>query len=229
MQKAVAYYRVSTKDQGESGLGLDAQKLLVEDFAETKGYQLIKEFIEIESGKKNDRPELLRALRICKRNKAALLLSKLDRLGRNLAFIANLIEAKVDFIVVTLPHANKPTLQMMAVFAELEGDMISERTKAGLHAAKLRGIELGRNGHVLARLNRIKAKRFARGMTPAIEAIKLKGIKTIQGICDELNRLNVPTYRNDGSKWHRRTVRMLVIRIEHERQRLETQQKPEAS
>jgi DNA invertase Pin-like site-specific DNA recombinase len=219
MQKAIAYYRVSTKEQGKSHLGLDAQKILVEDFAETEGYQLIKEFIEIESGRKNDRPELLLALRVCKRNKAVLLLSKLDRLGRKLALIAKLIEAKVDFKVVAIPHANKTMLQMMAVFAELEGDMIGQRTKEALQAAKMRGIELGLNGHALAKINRIKAKRFARDMTPAIETIKLKGIKTIQGICDELNRSNVPTYRNDGSKWHRRTVRMLLIRIDHERQK----------
>lgn len=224
MRKAIAYYRVSTKEQGESRLGLDAQKILVEDFAETQGYQLINEFIEIESGTKNDRPELLRALRKCKRNKAVLLIAKLDRLGRNVAFISKLIEAKVDFIAVDSPHANKFMLHVMAVFAEQERDMISERTKAALQAAKLRGIELGHNGHELAKVNIIKAKRFAKEMAPMIEAIKLKGIKKIQGICDELNRLHIPTYRNDGSKWHRRTVRMLMIRIEHEKQRQVKQQ-----
>jgi DNA invertase Pin-like site-specific DNA recombinase len=217
MQKAIAYYRVSTKRQGKSGLGLEAQKMLVEEFVEIGNYELIREFIDIESGRKNDRPELLKALRICKRNKAVLLVAKLDRLGRNNAFLASLIETKVDFKAVEFPHANKPMLQLMAVFAELERDMISDRTKAGLQAAKQRGIVLGHNGHVLARLNRIRAKRFARGMAPKIDAIKETGIKTVQGICNELNRQQVPTYSNDGSKWHPRTVRMVIIRIELEK------------
>jgi DNA invertase Pin-like site-specific DNA recombinase len=216
MQRAIAYYRVSTKEQGKKGLGLDAQKMLVEDFAETGRYELIEEFIEIESGRRADRVQLLKALRACKKNKAMLLVAKLDRLSRNNAFIAGLIETKVDFKVAEYPQANKLTLQIMAVIAELERDMISDRTKAALKAAKLRGIVLGHNGQVLAKVNKIKAKRFAREMAPKITAIKAKGIKTIQGICDELNRMKIPTYSNDGSRWHRRTVRMVMIRIERE-------------
>src|SRR4051812_31469790 len=116
----VAYYRVSTQEQGRSGLGIEAQRGNVGRFLNGGDWTLDAEFTEIESGKRNDRPKLAEALRLCKKLKATLVIAKLDRLARNVAFIANLIEAGVDFVAVDNPHANKAMVQMMAVFAELE-------------------------------------------------------------------------------------------------------------
>ena len=140
--KAITYYRVSTVRQGMSGLGLDAQQHAVESYAKDK-YEIIGSYTEIESGKKNNRPKLLEALEQCKKLKATLIIAKLDRLGRNVAFIASLMESKVDFIAVDNPHANKLMLHIMAAFAEHEREMISNRTKEALRAAKKRGKVLG--------------------------------------------------------------------------------------
>src|SRR5438477_9726116 len=140
----VAYYRVSTARQGQSGLGLDAQRQAVCDYlAGQAGSQLIAEFTEIESGKRNNRPELEAALAMCKRAKATLVIAKLDRLARNLAFIANLMESGVDFLATDNPHATKLMVHMLAAFAEHEREQISARTKAALAAAKARGVRLG--------------------------------------------------------------------------------------
>ena len=135
MKKAITYYRVSTERQGESGLGLLAQQKAVKDFAWANDYQLMGEFVEVESGKKNNRPVLVQALDRCKRENATLLIAKLDRLGRNVAFISKLMESGVDFKAVDNPHASKLVVHMMAVFAEHERDQISQRTAAALKAA----------------------------------------------------------------------------------------------
>lgn len=141
-QKFIAYYRVSTDRQGQSGLGLDAQHTAVMSHI-TGHSELIAEFTEIESGKKSDRPQLAAALAACKKQKAKLIIAKLDRLARNVAFIANLMESGVEFIAVDNPHANKLMVHMLAAFAEHEREQISKRTKEALAAAKVRGIPLG--------------------------------------------------------------------------------------
>src|SRR5271165_4993500 len=137
--KFVAYFRVSTDRQGKSGLGLEAQRESVLRYLDGGRWTLIAEFTEIESGKRNDRPELEKALAACKKQKAKLVIAKLDRLSRNLAFIATLMDSGVEFIAVDNPHANKLTIHILAAVAEHEREMISARTSAALKAAKAPG------------------------------------------------------------------------------------------
>lgn len=139
----VAYYRVSTAKQGRSGLGLEAQQDSVGNYVANHGGELLEQFIEVESGKHDDRPELGRALRRCLLTGSTLVIAKLDRLSRDVAFIANLQKSKVDFVCVDMPEANTLTIGMMSVLAQYERELISERTKAGLAAAKRRGTVLG--------------------------------------------------------------------------------------
>lgn len=141
MANYVAYYRVSTQKQGYSGLGLEAQKASVQAYAH--GSSIVAEYIEVESGKKNDRPSLAKALEHARQCGGTLLIAKLDRLSRNVAFIANLLESGVEIKAVDMPSANRMMLQMMAVFAEEEARAISVRTKAALAAAMARGTSLG--------------------------------------------------------------------------------------
>ena len=138
----VTYLRVSTDRQGKSGLGLEAQRKAVVDHVAGKG-QIAAEFVEVESGKKNDRPQLARALAEAKRIGAVLLIAKLDRLARNVAFIANLLESGVEIAAADMPEANRFLLHVMAAVAEHEARMISDRTRAALAAAKARGAALG--------------------------------------------------------------------------------------
>lgn len=143
-----AYYRVSTRQQGISGLGLEAQKTAVSNFIKSRGAQEVPPpFIEVESGKNNDRPQLKEAIKHCKQNGTTLLIAKLDRLSRNASFILNLKddlnESNVEFIACDMPQANTLTLGIMAVMAQHEAEIISERTKAGLAEAKRRGVQLG--------------------------------------------------------------------------------------
>lgn len=216
MKKAITYYRVSTGKQSESGLGLKAQEKAVRDYARANQYQLKREYIEVESGKNNARPLLLKALESCKRDKATLLIAKLDRLGRNVAFISRLIESGVDFKAVDNPYAGKLIVHIMAAFAEHERDQISERTKAALQAARRNGVVLGKYGRdVLSKRNQQRAILFAYRMKPIIEQIRQQNITTIRGITNELNRLKTPTYRKMGQKWHISTVYQLIKRIDN--------------
>lgn len=141
--KFVAYFRVSTDRQGRSGLGLAAQRKSVHEYLDGGRWELVAEFTEVESGKRSDRPELERALAACKKYKAKLVIAKLDRLSRNLAFIATLMDSGVEFIAVDNPHANKLTIHILAAVAQHEREIISARTSAALHAAKARGKRLG--------------------------------------------------------------------------------------
>ena len=141
--KFVAYFRVSTDRHGKSGLGLEAQRQAVMAYLNGGSWALVDEFTEVESGKRNDRPQLAAALAACKKLKAKLVIAKLDRLGRNLAFIATLMESGVEFVAVDNPHANKLTVHILAAVAQHEREMISERTKVALAAAKRRGKRLG--------------------------------------------------------------------------------------
>src|SRR6476619_7200292 len=140
--KFVAYFRVSTDRQGKSGLGLEAQRKSVLDYLDGGRWWLVAEFTEIENGKRNDRPELEKALAACKKQKAKLVIAKLDRLSRNLAFIATLMDSGVEFVAVDNPHANKLTIHILAAVAQHEREMIAQRTKDALQAAKARGVAL---------------------------------------------------------------------------------------
>lgn len=148
--KLIAYYRVSGRKQGESGLGLEAQKHAVKEYANRLGGTLVAEYQEVETGKKANRPQLTAALAHCKLCKATLVVAKLDRLARNVAFTSALMEAGVDFVACDNPHANRMAIQLLAVFAEHEGIAISRRTKEALAVAKeVKGVKLGsaRPGH----------------------------------------------------------------------------------
>jgi DNA invertase Pin-like site-specific DNA recombinase len=142
----VGYYRVSTKAQGASGLGLEAQQTAVRSYLNGGDWDLVGEFTDVESGtrKGNNRPELAKALAVCKRLKATLVIAKLDRLARNVAFVSRLMESGVDFVAVDIPHANKLTIHILAAVAEAEAEATSIRTKAALAAAKARGVVLGK-------------------------------------------------------------------------------------
>jgi len=165
MAQYIAYYRVSTQRQGVSGLGLDAQRASVMAFVDAT--DIAAEYTEIESGKRNDRPALAKALEHAKSIGAVLLIAKLDRLARNVAFIANLLESGVEIQAVDMPSANRMMLQMMAVFAEEEARAISIRTKAALKAAKERGTLLG------GARDDNKAVSYARGEASADRAMTL--------------------------------------------------------
>ena len=153
----VSYLRVSTARQGASGLGLEAQRAAVATFASARGHTIIAEFVEVESGSKNARPQLIAALAACRLHRATLVIAKLDRLARNVAFIANLMDGGVEFVACDLPHANRLTLHLLAAIAEHEREMISQRTKAALQAAKARGVKLGNPNGAAALLEGCRA------------------------------------------------------------------------
>lgn len=213
MKPAIAYYRVSTDRQGKSGLGLEAQAEAVQNYVSANGYQLAGAFTEIESGRKNNRPQLLAALNECKRIKAILIIAKLDRLGRNVAFIANLMESRVQFVAVDNPHATDLVLHITAAFAQFEREQISKRVKEALQAAKRRGTILGKNGReVLSQQNKQAANEFAAEIAPTIAQLKAEGFTTERAICAELNARQIPTPR-EGAQWHRSSVHRLLKRL----------------
>jgi len=212
--KWVAYYRVSTVRQGESGLGLEAQQSAVERFLRGRG-SLLAEFVEIESGKKIRRPQLDEALRLCRKTKATLVIAKLDRLARNVHFISGLMEAGVNFRAVDAPSKDRFILHIQAAFAEEEARRISERTKAALAAAKARGIDIGATGRTRAVKLRTEAVDRASAYSNTVDMLRLKGITTVRGIRDHLNLLEIPS--PGGGRWHLPNTSKLLSRL---RQRL---------
>jgi DNA invertase Pin-like site-specific DNA recombinase len=205
----VAYYRVSTDRQGRSGLGLEAQQTAVRGYLGAAAP--IAEFTEIETGKRNDRPELKEALALCRKRKARLVIAKLDRLSRNLAFIATLMDSGVEFVAVDNPHATRLTLHILAAVAEHEREMIAERTKAALRAAKARGIRLGRHGaDRLAPTYRVQALDRARKLAPVLAELKSTGLSARQ-MAAQLTARNIPT--PTGGRWHAQTVIRMLVRV----------------
>jgi DNA invertase Pin-like site-specific DNA recombinase len=189
--KFVAYFRVNTDKQGKSGHGLAAQRKSVLEYLDGGRWSLIAEFIEIESGKRSDRPELEKALAACKKQKARLVIAKLDRLSRNLAFIATLIDSGVEFVAVDNPHANKLTIHILAAVAQHEREIISARTSAALQAAKARGKRLGNPKLYEARKHAIAARkeiadRHSANVLPIIREIQASGIRSLRGVARAL-------------------------------------------
>src|SRR5258707_11131502 len=162
--KFIGYLRVSTEKQGQSGLGIEAQRKAIEHYLNGGRWELLAEYVEIESGRRSDRPELTKALAQSKATGATLVIAKLDRLSRNAAFISNLMESGVEFVAADMPMANRLTVHVLAAVAEHEREMISQRTTAALAAAKARGTKLGNP-------NGARALR-GRGNAPAVAAIK---------------------------------------------------------
>jgi len=208
--KFIAYYRVSTARQGESGLGLEAQKHAVVTYLNGGKWQLLEEFTEVESGKNSKRPQLAAALAAAKKAKATLIIAKLDRLSRNSHFIGGIMNSGVEFLAVDNPHANRLTIQILAAVAEDEALRISERTKAALAAAKARGTKLGTNGAKLAKKNKRDANAFARALKDDLQRCIDKGM-TRADIAAHFNATGKPTAR--GGRWHQTTVQNLAARL----------------
>ncbi|TGQ20039.1 MAG: recombinase family protein [Mesorhizobium sp.] len=158
--KYVAYYRVSTKKQARSGLGLEAQQQMVRQFAGAHG-ELVGEFVEVESGRNDRRTELAKAINTAKKGGASLLIARLDRFSRRVSFISTMMEKGVRLVIVEMPNATDFQLHIFAALAQEERRLISMRTKAALAQAKLRGVVLGKNGASLAAVNRERAKAYA--------------------------------------------------------------------
>lgn len=206
----VAYYRVSTKRQGASGLGLEAQQEAVRSYLNGGAWRLIEEVIEVESGKRSDRPKLAEALRLCRLHKAILIIAKLDRLARNVAFVSALMEAGVDFVAVDFPQANRLTVHILASVAEHEARAISERTTSALARARARGVKLGGDrghmsdvaaeGHAASLgVRQAKARGRAKDLMPIITQIRAAGATSLQSVADGLNDRGIPTSR--GKLW----------------------------
>ena len=217
----VTYLRVSTDRQGASGLGLEAQRAAVQAHVAGRG-DLVAEFLEIESGTDNSRPQLERALTEAKRKGAVLVIAKLDRLARNVAFVSALLEAGVDIEAADLPHANRFVMHIMAAVAEEEARAISARTKAALQAAKARGVALGaRNPAIREGLERGKARSLATRQAAAddhaavvagrIHSMQREGL-SLRQMAERLNSAGVATAR--GGQWHAATVRNVVQRLD---------------
>lgn len=220
--KFIGYYRVSTDRQGKSGLGLDAQRKAVENFLNGNGWEIVAEFTEVESGKRNDRPELERALAACRLHQATLVIAKIDRLARNQQFLMGLVDSGVDVIFCDLPEippgaVGRFMLQQMAAVAELEAGLISERTKAALARSekKLGGFR----GYVPTDADRaraVEAKKAKaagrdRDLMPIIEELREAGVTSLRGLAEALNERSIPAPR--GGQWHANGVRRVLARV----------------
>ena len=200
----ISYIRVSTQRQGESGLGLEAQRTATARYLAATGGTILHEFTEVESGKRSNRPELHAALRACKETGATLLIAKLDRLARNVHFISGLLESGVRFVAVDMPNADRFMLHVYAAMAEEEGRRISERTRAALASAKARGVRLGRTAEKLAQANREAADHFASQVGPMIYDMIQRERLTFRAVAARLNRMQIVPAR--GDKWHTSAV-----------------------
>lgn len=216
--KFIAYYRVSTQKQGASGLGLEAQKDAVGRFLNGGAWELVGEYVEIETGKGADalvkRPQLKAALAASRKEGATLVIAKLDRLARNVHFVSGLMESKVKFVACDMPEANELTIHIMAAFAEHEAKRISQRTKDALAVAKSRGVVLGRAGSANLRPN-VEARQkaaddFAKKLRPLFEGMKARGLSQ-RGMVAELNSIGVPAQK--GGKWLLSQVQRVTKRI----------------
>ena len=211
MSGYISYLRVSTQRQGLSGLGIDAQRAAVLQHLRQASGELL-EYVEVESGSCRVRPVLVQSIAHCRRAKATLLIAKLDRLARNVAFVSSLMESGVEFVAADAPYANRLMIHILAAFAEHERTLISERTKAALAAAKARGVRLGANGKRLAHAHRNAAQEFAESMRPALERSMSSGSRTLTQIAADLNASGLLTRelapRSPG------TVQRLVRRLQ---------------
>lgn len=219
--KFVAYYRVSTDKQGQSGLGLEAQRQLVTTFLNGGRWSLIGEFTEIESGTRKrlkERPMLAAALDLARKQKGTLVVAKLDRLARDVQFISTLLNGKVPFVCSDMPEADRTFLQMMAVFAEYEAKRISDRTSAALAALKRKGVKLGSPSPEVGsaegvKIIKAKADAYAEKVGPLVrDIIKRSGASTLRDIAEVLSARNIETPRGN-TDWHASQVSNLLKRI----------------
>ena len=214
----VTYLRVSTDQQGRSGLGLEAQRAAVAAHVHATGGRIVAEHVEVESGRKKDRPQLAAALEASRALRAVLLIAKLDRLARNVAFVSNLMESGVEFVAADMPTVNRLTVHILAAVAEEEARMISARTKAALAAAKARGVVLG-NPRLLARdpvlaaqanvVQVANAQRRMAAVLPYVEQAQRAGAATLAQIAEALMARGVPAPRG-GQRWAPAQVRRVL-------------------
>jgi DNA invertase Pin-like site-specific DNA recombinase len=218
--KLIAYYRVSTAQQGRSGLGLEAQAEAVQAYASAVGGTVIAAFTEVESGKRNDRPELAKALHAADVMGAKLVIAKLDRLSRNAAFLLTLRDSGVAFVCADMPHADNLTIGVLALVAQQEREATSRRTREALQAAKRRGVKLG-NPNGAAALRRAgkgnaaaaeaaagKARAHAAKVRPILADLQASGVESLGALAGALNARGVRTLH--GKAWHKSSVRNLL-------------------
>ncbi|WP_267421952.1 recombinase family protein [Methylobacterium sp. GC_Met_2] len=238
----IAYYRVSTARQGRSGLGLEAQREAVRSYLNGGAWSLVAEVTEVESGKRNDRPKLAEALRLCRLHKATLIIAKLDRLARNVAFVSSLMDSGVEFTAVDFPQANRLTVHILAAVAEHEAKAISERTRSALarkrewydkldEAAKDALIaagkrtRLGGDGSYLAtasergrleglRVRQAKATSRAQDLAGIIAAIRAEGAVSLRDIAEGLNQRGIPTAK--GGAWAAVQVSRVLAKLDND-------------
>jgi DNA invertase Pin-like site-specific DNA recombinase len=218
----ISYLRVSTDRQGKSGLGIEAQREAVQTHLNGGDWRLLGEYVEVESGKNDTRPQLQAALDHAKVTGSTLVIAKLDRLSRDAYFLLGLQKAGVKFVAADMPEATDFTVGIMAMVAQQERRMISERTKVALKAAKARGVKLGNpNGaaHLQGRGNgeaveavKANASERAETLRRTVETIRAEGVTSVRGIADELNARGVKTAR--GGRWHPTSVHTLLKRLE---------------
>lgn len=214
----VAYYRVSTQKQGQSGLGLEAQEQSVTSYLDGGSWELVGKFVEIETGKGANalekRPKLRAALETCRKQGATLIIAKLDRLARNVHFVSGLLETGCDFVAADMPQANKVMIQMHAVMSEWERDQISTRTKAALAAAKARGVKLGIAGKNNLKQNieerKHAADSFATTLSGLIKSFQVCG-HSQRAIVKQLNQVGIRTA--NGGEWSLVQLQRVMARL----------------
>jgi DNA invertase Pin-like site-specific DNA recombinase len=226
-QRLVAYERVSTARQGASGLGLEAQRKVIEDFAVSHGAEVLGRFSEVESGRKADRPELVKELHLAKVTGATLVIAKLDRLSRNAAFLLALRDSGVRFVAVDLPEANDLTVGIMALVAQAEREAISRRTKEALAVAKARGVKLGnpngaeslrregKGGAAMRMAVSANAAAFAADLAPVLADIRAAGHTWLRAIAAELTARGIRT--RQGGLWNVGNVKGVILQLDIER------------
>jgi DNA invertase Pin-like site-specific DNA recombinase len=208
----VAYYRVNTHPKGQSGFALEAQQKVVQNYLSGGEWELVGEFTETEIGRKDGHPALDKALALCRKRKARLIIAKLDQLSRDFAFVTRLKDAGVEFSAADNPQANKLTIHTLAAVLQHERAIIVERTKAGLQAAKARGVLLGRNGvERLAPANRAKGMERAQALAPVVAEIQARGASSLQEIAAGLNARGITTVQ--GKLWSATQVKRVLERI----------------
>ena len=221
MRQVVAYFRVSTDRQGKSGLGIEAQREAVARFVAAEGVDVLGEFAEVETGKGCDaldrRPKLREALTLARKSKAAVVVAKLDRLSRDVSFIAGLMAQRVPFIVAELGADADPfMLHIYAALAQKERAMIADRTRVALAAKKAQGATLGNRTNLpeaqakSVAANKAGADAFAANVLPVVRQLQAAGVVTTRAIAEALNARSIRTAR--GGEWHRSTVANLLAR-----------------
>ncbi|MCP2080842.1 UNVERIFIED_ORG: DNA invertase Pin-like site-specific DNA recombinase [Methylorubrum zatmanii] len=224
MTTYVAYCRVSTDKQGRSGLGLEAQQTAIQAHLRSGDTLLQPPYVEVESGKRSDRPRLMAAVERCRRTGATLLIAKLDRLARNVAFVSSLKESGVEFRACDFPDANRLMVHILVAFAEHEAEMISQRTKAALAAAKARGTKLGGDrgyrpsappsAEDVARATAVrqrKADHQAFAVLPVLERLQAEGVESLNALAKRLNEMGHQTPR--GGSWTATAVKRALARV----------------